>query len=123
MCRQVIYPAAVLKITKNEVEAKKFLDYLKTADAMKVFEDKNIELEDVNMNIRWEGATHDNARKVFADYFIDDHSVGMKYKIVENKFGEKCKVCDWRFIDEWFVSEGLYNERVFKCKCSILFKC
>jgi len=38
----------------------------------------------------------------------------MKYKIVENKFGEKCKVCDWRFIDEWFVSEGLYNERIFK---------
>ena len=38
MCRQVIYPAAVLKITKNETEAKKFLDYLKTADAMKIFE-------------------------------------------------------------------------------------
>lgn len=87
------------------------------SDAMKVFEDKNIELEDVNMNIRWEGATHDDARKVFADYFIDDHNVGMKYKIVENKFGEKCKVCDWRFIDEWFVSEGLYNEKVFKRKC------
>ena len=38
MCRQVIYPAAVLKITKNEAEAKKFLDYLKTDEAMKVFE-------------------------------------------------------------------------------------
>lgn len=38
MCRQVIYPAAVLKITKNEEEAKKFLDYLKTNEAMKVFE-------------------------------------------------------------------------------------
>ena len=38
MCRQVIYPAAVLKITKNEIEAKKFLDYLKTDEAMKVFE-------------------------------------------------------------------------------------
>ena len=38
MCRQVIYPAAVLKITKNETEAKKFLDYLKTDEAMKVFE-------------------------------------------------------------------------------------
>ena len=84
------------------------------SDAMKVFEYKHIELEDVNMNIRWEGSTHDDSRKVFADYYIDDHNVGMKYKIVENKFGEKCKVCDWRFIDEWFVSEGLYNERVFK---------
>lgn len=38
MCKQVIYPAAVLKITKNEVEAKKFLDYLKSSEAMKVFE-------------------------------------------------------------------------------------
>lgn len=38
MCRQVIYPAAVLKTTKNEAEAKKFLDYLKTNEAMKVFE-------------------------------------------------------------------------------------
>ena len=38
MCKQVIYPAAVLKITKNEAEAKKFLDYLKTDEAMKVFE-------------------------------------------------------------------------------------
>lgn len=38
MCKQVIYPAAVLKITKNEAEAKKFLDYLQTAEAMKVFE-------------------------------------------------------------------------------------
>ena len=38
MCKQVIYPAAVLKVTKNEAEAKKFLDYLKSSDAMKVFE-------------------------------------------------------------------------------------
>ena len=38
MCKQVIYPAAVLKITKNESEAKKYLDYLKTDEAMKVFE-------------------------------------------------------------------------------------
>lgn len=38
MCKQVIYPAAVLKVTKNEAKAKKFLDYLKSSDAMKVFE-------------------------------------------------------------------------------------
>lgn len=38
MCKQVIYPAAVLKITKHEAEAKKFLDYLQTDEAMKVFE-------------------------------------------------------------------------------------
>lgn len=38
MCRQVIYPAAVLNVTKNESEARKLLDYLQTDEAMKVFE-------------------------------------------------------------------------------------
>lgn len=38
MCGQVIYPAAVLKQSKNAEAAKAFLDYLKTADAMKEFE-------------------------------------------------------------------------------------
>jgi len=38
MCKQVIYPAAVLNITKNESESKKFLNYLKTDKAMKIFE-------------------------------------------------------------------------------------
>ena len=38
MCRQVIYPAAVLNITKYEKEAKDFLNYLSTDEAMQVFE-------------------------------------------------------------------------------------
>ena len=38
MCGQVIYPAAVLKITKNEVAAKAFLEYLKGPEASAVFE-------------------------------------------------------------------------------------
>ncbi len=38
MCGQVIYPAAVLNITKHEEEAKAFLEYLKTPEASKVFE-------------------------------------------------------------------------------------
>ena len=38
MCGQVIYPAAVLNITRHEAEAKAFLEYLKGADATKVFE-------------------------------------------------------------------------------------
>lgn len=38
MCRQVIYPAAVMKNTKNEDEAKKFLNYLTSDEAKKVFE-------------------------------------------------------------------------------------
>ena len=38
MCKQVIYPAAVLNITKKELESKRFLDYLTTDEAMGVFE-------------------------------------------------------------------------------------
>ena len=38
MCGQVIYPAAVLKISKNPEEAKAFLEYLKGDEAMAVFE-------------------------------------------------------------------------------------
>ncbi|MBQ9646983.1 MAG: molybdate ABC transporter substrate-binding protein [Oscillospiraceae bacterium] len=38
MCGQVIYPAAVLNTTQHEAEAKAFLEYLKGADAAKVFE-------------------------------------------------------------------------------------
>jgi len=38
MCGQVIYPAAVLKVSKNPAEAQAFLDYLTTDEAMAVFE-------------------------------------------------------------------------------------
>lgn len=38
MCGQVIYPAAVLKTSKNQEAAKEFLNYLKGDEAMKVFE-------------------------------------------------------------------------------------
>ena len=37
MCRQVIYPAAVLNISKNPEAAQAFLDYLLTDEAMAVF--------------------------------------------------------------------------------------
>lgn len=37
MCKQVIYPAAVLKSSKNSDAAKAFLDYLLTDEAMAVF--------------------------------------------------------------------------------------
>ena len=38
MCKKVVYPAAVLKGSKNAIEAKAFLDFLKTDEAMSVFE-------------------------------------------------------------------------------------
>ena len=37
-CGQVIYPAAVLNVSKNQEAAKEFLAYLQTDEAMKVFE-------------------------------------------------------------------------------------
>lgn len=37
MCGQVIYPAAVMNISKNKESAQAFLDYLKTKDCMEVF--------------------------------------------------------------------------------------
>ena len=37
MCRQVIYPVAILKATKHKDEAIKFLSYLKSDSAMNVF--------------------------------------------------------------------------------------
>ena len=38
MCGRVVYPAAVLTSGKNKEAAQAFLDYLKTAEAMAVFE-------------------------------------------------------------------------------------
>jgi molybdate transport system substrate-binding protein len=38
MCKKVIYPAAVLKASKNADASKAFLDFLKTDEAMSVFE-------------------------------------------------------------------------------------
>lgn len=37
MCRQVIYPAAVLNTTKSENAAREFLNYLQSSEAMDVF--------------------------------------------------------------------------------------
>lgn len=38
MCKQVVYPAAILKTSKNADAAKAFLDFLKTDEAMEIFE-------------------------------------------------------------------------------------
>ena len=38
LCKQVIYPAAVLKVSENQEAAKEFLAYLQTDTCMKVFE-------------------------------------------------------------------------------------
>lgn len=38
LCKRVIYPAAVLKVSQNPEAAEKFLEYLKTPECMEVFE-------------------------------------------------------------------------------------
>lgn len=81
-------------------------------DAINIFKNNDVELWDINCNSSWETLTFDCSRKLFADYFIDDHNVGMQYKIIVNKNGESCKACDWNFIDDWFVKEGLYRNKV-----------
>ena len=81
-------------------------------DAYKIFTDNYIKLWDCNRNFEWETISTDHSRKLFADYFIDDHNVGMQYKIIVNKNCESCKACDWNFIDDWFVKEGLYKNKV-----------
>lgn len=39
LCKQVIYPAAVLNVSENPEEAQAFLDYLQTDECMAVFEE------------------------------------------------------------------------------------
>lgn len=113
--RSMSYPICCPELEQfNKDNHKRFLnntiDIL--IDAVKIFEDNNIDLWDINCNSRWERLTGDDSRKLFADYFIDDHNVGMQYKIIINKNGESCKACDWNFIDDWFVKEGLYKNKV-----------
>lgn len=73
-----------------------------------------IKFDYINKNPEWEKATDDNSRKIFADYTIDDHSVGMKYRIIKNKEGNECKTVDWKFVDKWLVQEGVYKESAFE---------
>ena len=116
--RHYFYPICCkeLEIYNNSEENSIYKHDDNTVDlltpALSICEYNGIVFDDINQNQEWELETKDYSRKVFADYFIDDHSVGMKYIIVENKFGEKCKQCDWKFIDDWFVQEGLYDEKV-----------
>ena len=51
--------------------------------AIDICREHGIEFEAYNKNPEWELMTQDYSRKIFADYFIDDHSVGMKYIIMQ----------------------------------------
>lgn len=103
-CKELKDLSELHKCTDNTVDI--------LSNAIKICNENEIIFDDVNENSLWEFYTYDYSRKIFADYYIDDHNVGMKYNIIINSFGEKCKTCDWKFIDKWLVSEGLYNKCV-----------
>lgn len=124
----IFYTQRTTKFPLTSPRLEKFLEdfpyYLETDDegkeyadiftpARSVLIDNGIKCWDVNRNKHWEFCTADPGRKIFCDYIIDDHCVGMKYNTYTNSYGEKVNCCDWRFIDDWFVKEGLYKERVF----------
>ena len=91
-----------------EENGEQYVDTLSIA--LDVFEQNGIELFDYNANNIWESITDDKSRKVFADYVIDDHNVGMKLNVHINRYGEKVKCCDWEYLDEFFVNERLYGK-------------
>lgn len=82
--------------------------------AIKICNDNGVRFWDINQNTVWEYYTHDNSRKVFMDYLIDDHVVGTKRLDVTNNFGEVCHVVDWFEIDRWCLQEGLYKDSALK---------
>lgn len=80
--------------------------------AKEVFAENGIELYGINKNPTWEYVSGDKERKIYSDYFIDDHSAGMHYLDTVNRFGETCNYCCWLYIDSFFKAKGLYNRNV-----------
>ena len=64
--------------------------------------------DDINGNKEWEILTGDTSRKVFNDFVIDDHNLGMHYNEVLNSNNELCKIVDWKSIDKTCKKIGLY---------------
>ncbi len=82
--------------------------------ALEICRKNGIEFWDVNSNAEWEELTDDKSRKIYMDYIIDDHSVGIKHLKITNRFGETCRVIDWFSIDRWCVDEELYKDCAIK---------
>ena len=76
------------------------------------FRKNHIPLFGINENGLWEAYTEDRGRKIYMDFLIDDHNVGMQYNIVTNRFGKDCKTIDWKFVDNWLVENGIYGQHV-----------
>lgn len=54
------------------------------------------------------------SRKVYADVYVDDHNAGIQRKPYINGDGDNSPYVDWEVLDEWFVREGYYQNRVCK---------
>jgi hypothetical protein len=76
--------------------------------------ERGVEFDYINENKDWETITGDDSRKVFNDFVIDDHNLGINYNEVLNSNNELCKIVDWKYIDKQCVELGLYNEVIFK---------
>lgn len=70
--------------------------------------ENGVEFDDINGNKEWEIITGDTSRKVFNDFVIDDHNLGMHYNEVLNSNNELCKIVDWKSIDKTCKKIGLY---------------
>lgn len=81
---------------------------------IKLCEDNGIKFYSVNENPLWDKIIDDHSRKIYMDYTIDDHAVGIKKLPVVNKFGEKCQIVDWFELDRWCMNECLYKDSAFK---------
>lgn len=75
---------------------------------IKYCKEQGIEFDDINGNKEWETITGDNSRKVFNDFVIDDHNLGIEINEVINSQGEVCKVVNWESIDKHCKQIGLY---------------
>ncbi|MBP3732367.1 MAG: hypothetical protein J6I84_03895 [Bacilli bacterium] len=60
--------------------------------------ERGLEFDAIGENPWWELETQDPGRKIYADYYIDDHNLGIKTRPVKNRFGEVCMVVDWDWI-------------------------
>jgi hypothetical protein len=59
---------------------------------------RGLEFDSVNSNPWWEAETQDPGRKIYADFYIDDHNFGIPTRPVKNRFGEVCYVVNWDWV-------------------------
>ena len=116
--RSHMYPICCKELLDDEFHHIKTLDDTDSVDLLTSAVNKcnsyGIKFWDINRNSLWESLTGDLSRKIYNDYIIDDHSIGIKKLDVINRYRELCKVVDWFYIDRFCMDEGLYKNSAFK---------